>query len=132
MDSDEENDTVEEIVFQNKRRSLVKRNRSAVSAEVYGEFNKQAAFIPKVIPKSEETKTRILILLRNSVLFKSLDQKNTNIVIDAMEETSYTGGEQIIKEGEGGDLLYMVEEGEFDCFKNLKGEETLIRTYTTG
>lgn len=92
MDSDEENDTVEEIVFQNKRRSLIKRNRSAVSAEVYGEFNKQAAFIPKVIPKSEETKTRILILLRNSVLFKSLDQKNTNIVIDAMEETSYTEG----------------------------------------
>ena len=111
---------------------MVKRNRSAVSAEVYGEFNKKAAFVPQVIPKSEETKTRILILLRNSVLFKSLDQKNTNIVIDAMEETSYEGGEQIIREGEGGDLLYMVEEGEFDCFKNIKGVETHIKTYTAG
>lgn len=49
IDSEEENDTVEEIVFQQKRRSLVKRNRSAVSAEVYGEFNKQTVFVPKVI-----------------------------------------------------------------------------------
>lgn len=85
VESDEENDTVEELVFQQKRKSIVKRNRSAVSAEVYGEFNKQTAFVPKVIPKSEETKTRILILLRNNILFKFLDQKNTNIVIDAMD-----------------------------------------------
>jgi hypothetical protein len=49
VESDEENDTVEELVFQQKRKSIVKRNRSAVSAEVYGEFNKQTAFVPKVI-----------------------------------------------------------------------------------
>lgn len=61
-----------------------------------------------MIPKSEETKTRILILLRNNILFKFLDQKNTDIVIHAMEERDFSAGDQVIREGEGGDLLYMV------------------------
>ena len=38
-----------------------------------------------------------------------------------MDETTFKPGEQVIKEGEGGDLLYMVEEGEFDCYKKIKG-----------
>jgi len=123
---------VEEIVFQQKRKSAVKRNRSAVSAEVYGDFNQQADFVPKVIKKSEETNTRILTLLRNNILFKHLDHKNTNIVIDAMDERVFKAGEEVIREGDGGDLLFMVEEGEFNCFKKIKGEDQLIKTYTTG
>lgn len=49
-----------------------------------------------------------------------------------MDETTFKAGDQVIREGEGGDLLYMVEEGEFDCFKKLKGEEAFIKTYSTG
>jgi cAMP-dependent protein kinase regulator len=30
--------------------------RAGVSAEVYGEWNKKSDFVPKVIPKSEQTK----------------------------------------------------------------------------
>lgn len=138
--SDEENDTVDDAVFKSKKVSQVaKRNRSAVSAEVYGEFNKKESFVAKVntflsqvIPKSEDTKTRILILLGNSILFKNLDTKDAEIVMGAMEERCFKAGETIITEGEGGDVLYMVEEGEFDCFKKLNGAETYLKTYTIG
>jgi cAMP-dependent protein kinase regulator len=75
----------------------------------------------QVIPKSEDTKTRILILLGNSILFKNLDSKDAEIVMGAMEEKTFKAGETIITEGEGGDVLYMVEEGEFDCFKKIGG-----------
>lgn len=115
--SDEENDTIDDAVFKTKKVSQVgKRNRSGVCAEVYGEFNKKESFVAKVhtllnqvIPKSEDTKTRILILLGNSILFKSLDSKDAEIVMGAMEEKIYRAGDTIINEGEGGDVLYMVE-----------------------
>jgi cAMP-dependent protein kinase regulator len=115
--SDEENDVVDDVVFKAKKCSQVaKRNRSGVSAEVYGEFNKKESFTAKVhmwlnqiIPKSEDTKTRILILLRNSILFKNLDTVETEIVMGAMEEKEYQTGQNVIREGDGGDVLYMVE-----------------------
>lgn len=116
-----------------------KRNRSGVSAEVYGEFNKKEEFVAKVcfktiqiIPKSEDTKTRILILLGNSILFKSLDTKDAEIVMGAMEEKSSKAGETIIQEGERGDVLYMVQEGQFDCYKKIDGKQTFLKTYHSG
>lgn len=85
--SDEEGDVVDDLTFKSKKVSgLAKRNRSGVSAEVYGEFNKKESFQAKLIPKSEETKTRILILLQKSVLFKNLDSSDSEIVMGAMEE----------------------------------------------
>lgn len=41
-------------------------------------------------------------------------------------------GDTIITEGEGGDVMFMVEEGEFDCYKKINGKETFLKTYTTG
>ena len=37
-----------------------KAQRSSVSAEVYGLFNKKEEFKPRVIPKNEEQRQRIL------------------------------------------------------------------------
>lgn len=49
--SDEENDVVDDAVFKIKKNSgVAKRNRSGVSAEVYGEFNKKESFTAKVHP----------------------------------------------------------------------------------
>jgi len=131
--SDEENDVVDDVTFKAKKCSQVaKRNRSGVSAEVYGEFNKKESFTAKVIPKSEDTKTRILILLRNSILFKNLDTVETEIVMGAMEEKEYQAGQTVIREGDGGDVLYMVEQGEFDCLKKIDGQDKWLKAYTTG
>lgn len=47
--SDEENDVIDDASFKLKKNSgVAKRNRSGVSAEVYGEFNKKESFIAKV------------------------------------------------------------------------------------
>jgi len=86
----------------------------------------------QIIPKSEDTKTRILILLRNSILFKNLDNTEAEIVMGAMEEKEFKAGETVIREGEGGDVLYMVEEGEFECYKKIDGEDKYLKTYATG
>lgn len=131
---------IDDATFKLKKTSgIAKRNRSGVSAEVYGEYNKKESFVAKVrgsfmqvIPKSEDTKTRILILLRNSILFKCLDGHDAEIVMGAMEEKEYKAGETVIREGDGGDVLYMVEEGDFECYKKINGEEKYLKTYATG
>lgn len=44
-------------------------------------------------------------------MFSGLDENEMNVVIDAMDETKFKAGETVIKEGEKGDELYVVEEG---------------------
>lgn len=41
------------------------------------------------------------------------------VVIDAMEEISVKEGDNLINEGDKGDSLYIVAEGDFDCFKKI-------------
>lgn len=60
--------------------------RAAVSAEVYGQFNKKENFKSRVIPKSEDQIQRIKARILQSFLFNNLESKDLNIVIDAMEE----------------------------------------------
>ena len=106
--------------------------RGSVCAEVYGMFNKKEDFIARYIPKSntqlESIKNRIL----NSFLFTELNEKDLITVINAMEEVHYKQGETIIKEGDDGDCLYIIEDGELDCFKLIDNEEKLIKTYSSG
>ena len=47
----------------------------------------------------------------------ALDEQELEVVIDAMDEKKVSAGETVIQEGEKGDELYVVEEGNLDCFK---------------
>ena len=76
----------------------------------------------KVIAKSTAVKEEIKTLIEKSILFKSLNKEDLNIVIDAMEEVEAVPGQAIITEGEKGDTLYIIDEGEYDCFKVINGK----------
>jgi cAMP-dependent protein kinase regulator len=49
-----------------------------------------------------------------------------------MEERKTTEKETIIQEGENGDALFIVESGEYDCFKVINGENKYLKTYKHG
>lgn len=91
--------------------------RASVSAEVYGQFNQKGNFIAKVVPKSNEQRERIMKRVNTSFLFNSLEDKDLSTVIDAMEEKKFNKGENVITQGENGDVLYLVDQGTLDCFK---------------
>jgi len=93
--------------------------RIAVSAEAYGEFNKKGDFKPVVHKKHEDQITAIKSRLIHSFMFNSLESSDLKIVIDAMEEKKFAIGEVIINQGDQGDCLYIVEEGELNCFKKF-------------
>ena len=100
-----------------------KNSRNSVSAEVYGIFNKKKIFIPKKIHKSQEQINRIKGKIISSFIFNSLDKKEIQIVIDAMEEKKFKIDEKVITQGEDGDCLYIVETGTLSCFKILENNE---------
>lgn len=48
-----------------------------------------------------------------------LEDNDMDVVIDAMDERNAKAGENVIIEGENGYELYVVEEGQLDCFKKF-------------
>ena len=50
-------------------------------------------------------------------MFEALNQEELNIVLDAMVGVQKAAGELIIKEGDDGDNLYVVEKGILYCTK---------------
>ena len=117
---------------QMKKMSLLPR--SAVSAEVYGQFHKKETFVPKVVPKTQDQIRRIKSSVIHSFLFSNLEQKDLEVVINAMEEKVFKKGENIINQGEKGDCLYFVEEGNLDCYKKFGSDEEpkLVKEYQPG
>ena len=99
---------------------------------MFGQFNQKAEFVPSVIQKSAETKDQIKRLIEKSILFNNLNNDDINIVIDAMAEVTTIAGQDVIVEGEQGDTLFIIESGEFDCFKVIKGSSTYLKTYKAG
>jgi cAMP-dependent protein kinase regulator len=62
---------------------------------------------------------RIRNRLKQSFMFSALDEKELEVVIDAMDEKKASAGENVIVEGEKGDELYVVEDGILECYKQF-------------
>ena len=131
---EEEDEIMNEEELKKKKERKGKNKRAGVSAEAYGEFNKKEDFIPRVIEKTEEQKEKIKKRIISSFLFSNLDEKELEIVINAMDEKEYKPNENVITQGESGDCLYVVEEGNLDCTKHFTedGEEKYLKTYIPG
>lgn len=108
--------------------------RNSVSAEVYGRFNQKKSFVPKVVTKTEVQKNKIRERLVQAFMFGSLDEKEKKIVIDAMEIVQVGSGEVVIKQGDAGDKLFVVDQGSLDCYKVFPGnsKETFLKIYSPG
>ncbi len=132
-DEDEEDDYLEELpdLVSNKYK---KGPRASVSAEAFGQFNKKEAYKPNIIQKPEESRKAISIRLQQAFMFSALDEKERGIVIDAMGERRCVAGDVVIKEGDEGDNLYVVETGTLTCTKVFKGntEPTKLKVFQPG
>lgn len=71
-------------------------------------------------------------LIKKSILFENLGAQDLNIVTDAMTIENFETEKQVIKEGDQGEVLYVVGSGEYSCSKVINGKETYLKTYKTG
>lgn len=69
-----------------------------------------------------------------SFLFQSLDAKDLEVIVMAMDEVRCSSaGERLIQQGDDGDSLYLIEEGVFECkIKKGDGEELVVKTCESG
>jgi len=109
--------------------------RQSVSAEAYGDWNRKAAFVAPVYEKSSEQKERIERCLGPSFLFNSLEKQDMQTVVMAFKERQVEANTRIIEQGDDGQSMFLIEEGEVNCFKTTEGEEKmekLVKTCSAG
>lgn len=119
-DVSDEDDYVDDLPAPAK--SKIEKQRTSVSAEAFGLYHKKEDFKPVVIEKTDEVKEKIRKQLQNSFMFSALNEKDQNIVLDAMKEVQMAQGDNVIREGDDGDVLYVVGAGTYDCTKIFPGE----------
>ncbi len=91
--------------------------RTSVSAEAFGVFNKKGDFKPPSFEKTPKVKEALKQRLEQAFMFSALNPEELDIVLGAMQQVIKKKGEVIIKEGDDGDNLYVVEKGELECTK---------------
>ena len=60
----------------------------------------------------------ISCMVAENILFKSLDEKQHQIVLDAMFPKEFAPGDTIIKQGDDGDNFYILESGVCEVYKD--------------
>ena len=132
-EADQEEIDREEEEWAERRRSVANRKKMAISAEVYRPDNIKS-FKPKVIPKKSEQKVRIKTILSRNFMFNGLDEKDQNIVVDAMEIRDFNPNDYVIRQGDDGDALYIVNTGLLKCCKKFGKDESdkFLRNYSSG
>ncbi|KAF0686158.1 Aste57867_22010 [Aphanomyces stellatus] len=106
-------------------RPFGKGRRTSVSAET---LDPESAKPLEAVchPKSQEERKRISDILTDNILFKSLDEKQSKILLDAMFPKEFDIGETIIKQGDDGDNFYILDTGVCEVYK----DDNLVLTCT--
>jgi cAMP-dependent protein kinase regulator len=129
-DEDDDVDELPEAMIMSA--SKAGKTRASVSAEAYGAWNQKKDFTPPVHAKTEEQKTRLVNCLKSSFMFEALAEKDFQVTVDAMEEVNAAAGETLIKQGDEGDFLFVVEDGKLECTKPIDGEVKVLKTCIAG
>lgn len=135
VDTSESSEGEEDEVFElPKKRIAAQKQRKSVSAEVYGAYNPKGNFTPKVVPKSHDVRLKIKELLSSIFMFRHLEEKEMEVILDAVEIKQFNSNDMVIKQGDDGYELYIVGSGRLKCFKRFpdKSEDTYLKTYQPG
>lgn len=81
-------------------------------------FHSAKTFERVVHSKSDAERAQIAKMVAENILFKSLDEKQHKIVLDAMFPKEFAPGDQIIKQGDDGDNFYILESGVCEVYKD--------------
>jgi len=67
-------------------------------------------------------------------MFASLEPAERDIVVDSMDEKKVKPGEWVIKQGEEGDNLYVIDAGQLECYKQFTKDQEpkMLKVYQPG
>lgn len=127
-----ENRIVNETVSKPVRRVLSKAKRQVVS-ENWAEDEKDNNFDINAnsTPKSSAEIARISDMIKANFMFQHLSPSQKSLIFQVMTLKNVEAGDVIIKEGDVGDCMYLIDQGEFTVFKkDENGVSQNVFTYT--
>lgn len=134
-DEDEHDDFEEEMKAPTSVTSQSKTRRTSVSAESMDpdKLKRQASQVTS-LEKSPEITTRLLEVVSHSPLLRTLDDDQKEMIVKAFSGPLIKHpGDNIIVQGDNGDIFYLLEDGLVDVYVCKKGgPETKVHTYTPG
>lgn len=108
----------------NKRKVIMEQGSAAGPTEVF-DFNAEA------VDKSPEELARLEEMVRSNFMFMHLTNKQRGMIYLVMKLRKVSVGELIIKEGDPGDEMYVVNSGEFAVLKrDENGVQHEVLTYS--
>lgn len=108
------------------------QKRQAITTEVFGLHNRTVDIQPEFYKKNEETKTRILIRLKDLFMFRNLDDQQTNSLIDSMREHTLEASATLVSQDEEANRLFVVDKGELEAVAVVDGELVSSEHYFPG
>eukprot|EP01112_Ceratiomyxa_fruticulosa_P010497 TRINITY_DN277_c1_g1_i1.p1 TRINITY_DN277_c1_g1~~TRINITY_DN277_c1_g1_i1.p1 ORF type:complete len:732 (+),score=165.11 TRINITY_DN277_c1_g1_i1:186-2198(+) len=86
--------------------------RFSVAGESFNPTSNDFKYERKVIQKSDDSRKRIRSIIKDNILFRSLEDEQIEEIIDEMAEYKLKPDEVVIRQGDDGDNFYVVESGE--------------------
>jgi cGMP-dependent protein kinase len=85
-------------------------------------------YVKAIIPKSDTVRNLIYHSIKRNMLFRSCSEEELHDLIDVFDTAKVKAGAVVIKQGDEGDLFYVVEEGKLDIFVSTASpqEEALV------
>ncbi len=71
-------------------------------------------YVKTSIPKSDQVRNLIYHSIKRNMLFRTCSEEALQDLIDAFDTKKFTADSVVIKQGDEGDLFYVVEEGKLD------------------
>ena len=129
--SDVHSDEVpEEVDFDVPAVLRSRTDRFSVAAESYGDYDPNSEMVIPTIQKTKADTNIIIATLKSCFLFQHRDRADFEVLVPAFIEVKLPKGEQFITEGEEGDCMYVLVEGEVDVFKEGEGKVNLMKPGT--
>jgi len=130
-DDEEDDDELGEIQAMPPPPKAPRGRRVSVSAESMDE--KSTVKFDKIVhEKDGALQSRIKEILKRNILFQNLDEKQVQVIVDALEPMQLEAGVEIIKQGEMGDYFYLMDSGICEIFKDGKLVQTATEAMSFG
>ncbi|CAF1056398.1 unnamed protein product [Rotaria sordida] len=105
---------------EDRRRHYIKKHecrRVSVAAERYNpEDDDSGDEHYHVYPKTAEQRQRLKDAVCHNLLFRTLETKQIDQILDAMWEKNVKKGECIIRQGDDGDNFYVIDQGTYEVY----------------
>jgi len=117
-DDEEEDDEMGDMPDLPKQRYAGGGRRVSVAAEKYNPEEDTSDEPAQIHAKSDAERSFLLSTVEHIFIFRSLEKKQFDRVIDAMFSREVNENEAIIEQGDDGDNFYIIESGVYDILVN--------------